>query len=739
MSLEEYAVAVLGPTVDPSSLATHSFIGLGGDSLRAMRLAALVKEEAGLRISVAELLSATPLATVLAGVDGVAGQANGGREDGPTGLTPTQRGMWMIEKVIGGSMYNLVFTCFVERGSLARDTFERAVAATTARHTGLRTLFQEQDGEVTPVVSDRHTPEIIDVEHDGAPGEFDAVVRAAAVEHGRLPFDLAAAPAVRFVYLTNPAGRTAVVLVAHHMVLDGWAVGLLLREVFAHYDALARNAPPPFTGPAPSVRSLISRQDAARHSGEWEGQAEFWLENLDGVPTTLELPSDRPRPAIQDPSGERVPLDLGAELSAAVTDRARELGITRFAFLLGAYALALSRWTDAHRLLVGVSLYGRDTAELAELIGVAGNLIPVRIDVDDDVRTADFLHSVQESLARSIYAGALPFDELISRLGVERSLSAHPLVQACFGMHDELVPHQIHTGAATIRVEEGHGGGAQFDLSLLFGRSTPSLAGQLEYATSVWSRADADGFLADFTAAAAELTVARDNPVLEELRCLSTERRAVLAKLNDTRRDFPAATVDELFRDVVRRTPDAVAVREGDVELTYAQLAGAAAEQARHLREAGVMPGDRVLVGLERSIAETVAVLGVVWAGAAYVGVDLSQPAAHLAKIVTRAAPAAALVPAQAANIPAEHGIPTCATWRPSWPSADDPTAAAVDPARLAYVAFTSGSTGVPKGVGVPHRAAVRLVHEADYVRLGRGERVLRLSPLAFDASTLEI
>ncbi|MET0236330.1 MAG: amino acid adenylation domain-containing protein [Kibdelosporangium sp.] len=737
MSLDDYAVAVLGPETDVTGFATRSFIGLGGDSLRAMRLVALVQERFGVKIPVAGLLSSAPLATVLNDVAAIPGRVSDGAEpDETTGsLSRTQRGMWMTEKVVGGSTYNLVFTCFVEDGSLRRETFERSAAATVARHTGLRTVFRERDGEVTPVVLGRHVPEIIDVEHNGVATEFDDFVRATAAEHGRKPFDLATVPAFRFVHVTNSAGRQAIVLLAHHMLLDGWAVGLVLNEIFAHYNALARNVPSPFTEPGPAMRALIRRQEESRDSGEWDTQAEFWIKNLDGVPRVLQLPSDRPRPAIQDPAGERISLDLGVDVSLLVEARARDLGITRFSFLLGAYALALSRWTGARRMLIGVSLYGRDTAELAELIAVAGNLVPVRVDVDDDAPVAHFLRSVQDSMAQSIDAGALPFDELVTRLGAERSLGAHPLVQVCFGMHDQLVPQRIHTSTAELRIEEGHGGGAQFDLSLLFGQAEPALAAQVEYATSVWSKADAEGFVADFKAAVGQLTTMH-NPVLEDLRCLSSDRHAVLAKLNETRRDFPETTLDELFRSVARRTPDAVAVREGDTELTYAQLAGAAAEQARRLRDVGVGPGDRVLVGLPRSIAETVALLGVMWTGAAYVGVDLSVPGAHTDKIVAKAAAAAALVPPESADIAAAYGIPICSTWERPWPSG---TTSAADHGQLAYVAFTSGSTGMPKGVAVPHRAAVRLVHEADYVRLGPGERVLRLSPLAFDASTLEI
>ncbi|MEU7531390.1 amino acid adenylation domain-containing protein [Saccharothrix sp. NPDC042600] len=738
MSLDEYALSVLGPATDRAGFANRSFIALGGDSLRAMRLTALAQEQLGLRLSVAELLSSTPLATVLAGAT-----ANGPTPDGPTPqgnattagdaqptatLTPTQRGMWLIENVLGGSTYNLVFTSHVDSGTLDREVFARAAQAATDRHATLRTLLREQDGEVKPVVLDRVTPDILDIAHDGP--DFEGFVRATAAEHGRIPFDLTAAPPLRYLFVTG-ADRQAVVLVAHHVLLDGWAVGLLLDELFTNYRALKAGEPVKTT-PAPTTEALLRRHEQDRASGEWDRLAEFWLKHLDGVPTVLEVPTDAPRPTVQDPAGDRIPLDLDAELTTLAETRAHDLGITTFALLLASYGLALSRWTGVDRLLVGVSLYGRDTAELADLIAVAGNLVPVLVEVDDDAPAADYLRAVQDSLARSIEAGALPFDELVTRLGVERGLSAHPLVQVSFGMHDQLVPQRIEAGDVVLRVEEGHGGGAQFDLSLLFGRSRPTLGAQLEFATALWDTADARAFLDDYTTAVRELATATGR--VEDLRCLSAERRAVLDAVNQTRREFPATTADGLFRAAAQRTPDAVAVREGDLELTYAQLAGAAAEQARRLRELGVGRGDRVLVALDRSIAEVVGVLGIAWAGAAYVGVDLAQPEAQVRHILAKAAPKAVLATKDVSHL----GVPVCATWEPSWEASDaEPTGTGPDD--LAYIAFTSGSTGLPKGVAVPHRAVVRLVHEPDFVHFGPEDRVLRLSPLAFDASTLEL
>ncbi|MGW2559530.1 non-ribosomal peptide synthetase [Streptomyces sp. NPDC001514] len=756
MRRRQLAVSVLGEGTDPETFATESFLALGGDSLRAMRLAALVQEQLGLRIAIKDLLGGEPLDDVLAGAraEEAAPAATDGNSagDGADGtvdaLSPAQRGMWLIERVAGGSPYNLVFSCFAEGGELDRGILAKALAETVARHEGLRTVFRETDDDVVREVLPAYAAEVTAITYDGPADGFEEYVRREGTEQGRKPFDLSAAPAYRFLHFSHPQGRHAVVLAAHHMLLDGWAVGLLLQELFTRYGALVDGGSEPGFGPAVPLRALTRHQDSRRALGAWDSQTEFWRKQLDGVPSVLELPADRQRPAIQDAAGDRTVLDLGAEATTAVAERARELGVTPYAFLLGAFGLALSRWTGTRRLLVGVPLLGRGTSELERLVAVSGNLVPVRIDVDDDASADDYLRSVHASLALSIDAGDLPFEELVARLRVERSLGCHPLVQVCFGMHDQLVPQRLAAGDTTLRVEEGHGGGAQFDLTMLVGHAEPSFAGHVEYATSVWTQEEARAFIAGFRAAVEQLASGTTG-LLEDVRCMSAEGRARLDEINDTVRDFPETSLEALFRAAAARTPDAVAVRDETSELTYAQLAAAAAAQARLLREAGVGPGDRVLVGLDRSVAEAVAVLGVQWAGAGYVGIDLSQPDTHLARIVARAEPTAALagpVSGAAATRVAELGVGAVATWEPSWPAGTDEIDAPVapeDPARLAYVAFTSGSTGEPKGVCVPHRAVIRLVHDAGhdagYVRLGPGERMLRLSPLAFDASTLEL
>ncbi|WP_153812547.1 non-ribosomal peptide synthetase [Streptomyces sp. SUK 48] len=739
--LEELALSVLPGEPDTAALAELSFVRLGGDSLRAMHLVSLAEERLGVAVPLGRLLTDEPLRAVLARAQpasepraGARGPlAEPGRAEGQ--LSHAQQGMWLTERAVGGSPYNLVFAAFAE-GPLRRDLLAGAVASVGRRHENLRTRFVDVDGRADRQVDDEFTVGIEELAYEAErDGGFEPFVRAAAAREGRAVFDLAAAPPLRFLYASAGSGRHALVLIAHHLLLDGWSVGLLLRELFAAYDHPDRPL-----APAPRFRCLLDHQESLSASGVWDREGAFWEGHLAGVPAVLELPSDLRRPALQDPSGARVPFDLGAETSAGITARARECGVTPFACLLGAYALALGRHTGARRLLIGVPLAGRTTPELRELVAVTGNLVPVRIDLDDDRGIGDHLRAVQRSLALSLEHGSLPVDTLVTRLGMGGSTSRHPLVQFCFGMHDQLVPRRLATRELAVRIEELHGGGSQFDATLFVSDSDPSFAGSLEYATGALLPAEARAFLADFAEAVVRLARDPAREILEDVRALSAPQRARLDRLNRTGQPYPALTVEELFLAQVERRPSATAVREGEQALTYAELAEAAARQAARLHAAGVRPGDTVVIAVERSVAEIVAVLGALWAGAAYLGMDPALPASRVDQMFDRVKPAAVVArPGAGLGRLGEIGLPPVEPW-PSGTGVPvvRPTGEG-DPGRVAYLAFTSGSTGTPKGVRVPHRAVARLVHDAAYLRLGPGERMLRLAPLGFDASTLEI
>lgn len=588
--------------------------------------------------------------------------------------------------------------------------------------------FVEPGGLETEILADavvdllaHHAPEIMRLEFDGAAEYFDTYAGQTAREFGRPPFDPSAATSMRFLLLSHEGALRAVAVAAPRFVLDAHTVALLFRALFSRHDELRLDA------------SAARGGDSAesRPTDEQVRLTESWADRLAGVPTALEIPSGEPRLHPSNTSDKRLPFELSAETTKAVLRRSRALEVTPSAFLLAAFGLTLGRMTGADMLLVGVP-------------SPTGDLLPVRIDIEDGRTPGAFVRAVHESLAWSLNAHGVPFPRIMERLGIDPSGPGHPLVQTSFGTHDELIPEQAETGTARIRIEKMDGGESRFDLSIRFGQDQPSYAGHAEYATSLWSLGEAQSFVLDYVAAVEQLAgaAADDAITLADVRCISPAGLKVLEEINQTDGVvFPSSSLDELFRAEAARRPAAVAVRDTESALTYSELAGAAAEQARLLRAAGVQDGDAVLIGVQRSVAEAVAVLGTLWAGGTYVGVDLTQPAAHTARIIAKAAPTAVIVgDDDTGGAFIRHGVPVVSSWRPDWDlGGDHVPPAAPDPDRLAYIAFTSGSTGEPKGVAIPHRGVIRLVHDADYLVLGPGERVLRLSPLAFDASTFEL
>jgi amino acid adenylation domain-containing protein len=699
--------------VTDAQIATTSFIRLGGDSLRALRLVGNAARRLDVPLRVADLLADISLGEVL----GIAAAARTGPagpmpvpQSGETGqampVSPMQEGLWLGNQILGSAPYCLVIYCHVT-GDLRPDLLARAIAQTGRRHDGLRTVFQASGGHVSRLVTEcALTLERI------------PFTTGIAERLRREPFDVARYPPIRLALASANSRRHVLVLAVHHILLDGWSIALTLREIFARYDALAAGEGYD-PGPATPAGAHEAWQQQLRARGVLSGQLAFWQRRLDGVPELLELPSNKPRPPVRDAAGARLPVDLGPELTGNVHAAARSAGITTTAFMLAALGLTTARYTDAERLVIGMPTAGRPP-ELSELVGVTVNLLPVRIDIPQDISVREYLRMVQESLSVSLDHDAVPFSEITQARNVVRSARQHPLVQVAFGMHHNVLPATIPSRFAEIRLEEGYGGGSQFDLDLLISRSEPTLSGQLEYSTAIWDERDAAGFLASLTAGITSLAAASDAK-LSSVRCIGAEGRSQLAALAAHPGESSSGSLDDWFRAQVARTPDAPAVRDGGTVLSYAELDQAATVQADLLRQAGVTAGAKVLIACPVSAAEVVAVLGVIRSGAAYCGLDRDAPPARMGQILATLRPSAVI---------GEDG-----RTRESAGRADP-----AGPDRLAYIAFTSGSTGGPKGVCVPHRGVQRLVAGLPrYAPIGPGDRVLRMSPLSFDASTLEI
>lgn len=709
--------AALGVPVAEPAVRTRSFVALGGTSLQAIGLVAAGQRQLGKDADIAGVLSDRPLGEVLAAAGDFTGSAPvAAAGAGQRGLLPGQKGMLAAHVSGQDQPYHLMFTLAADV-PLDLGPTRAALRALVTRHESLRTMFTHgADGVGRVVLPAPHEPRLL-LAH------LPAGVNAVAAVHDLYGRDSATllrpfeAPPVVFVH-TSAGDRGLLTVLVHHVLADGWSIGVLLRD-FAELYAGAD------LGAAPSPEWVATRLTAMTASGARDSALARVTARLDGAPAELTLPTDLPPVVEADGRGARLGFTLSPAATAAAETLARQARATIPTVLLAAWSLTVARRAGVADVVLGVPAAGRFEAGMDRIVGLCTRVVPVRCRIPGDATPTAFVATTSAAMADAVADADLPFDDVVAALGHAGDTGHNPLAQFGFAAHHELVPDRV--GGWT--VHEGHCAGAVFDALLyLQGWSArPRLA--LEYATAVVTAADAGELASSFEAVLVGLATAT---TVDEVSGVSA---AQAARLRELGAGGEFATTDDLWRAFARHaaaTPDAPAVADEHESLTYGQLHDRALAQAAALHACGVGAGDRVLLDVTRSVAEAVAVLGIARVGAAYVAVDRTATAEQRAHLARAATPKARI-----ADRPAEPEwthVPDC----PAGATAELPVHTP-NPAGTAYVSFTSGSTGTPKGVVVPHRAVLRLAEDPALFADPEGLCFLRLAPLAFDASTLEL
>ncbi|MXV13445.1 amino acid adenylation domain-containing protein, partial [Xanthomonas sp. LMG 8992] len=729
------------------------FFELGGHSLLAVRLVTRLRATRNVELAVGNVFVAPTLAA-LATVIAAASRASHAiipstDRAGPLPLSWAQQRLWFLDQLdaAAGAAYHIP-TALRLSGQLDLAALQASLDRVVARHESLRTTFVSVEGEPQQVIAPPDSGFALTL-HDLR--GLDAVAQAAAVTELRLaearaPFDLAQGPLIRGRLLALSAQEHVLLVTQHHIVSDGWSIGVLVREVSALYAAFLTGAPDPLPALPVQYADYAAWQRSWLQGDLLQEQIAFWREQLRDAPALLELPTDRPRPAMQRYAGDRIPVRVDVGLVSALHALSQRHGATLFMTLLASWSVLLARFSGQDQVVIGSPVANRQRAEIEPLVGFFVNTLALRVDLREDPSVAALLAQVRTTTLAAYAHQDLPFEQVVEALQPARSLSYSPVFQAMLGLNNTPTDGELALPGVSLAVLDNPQNTAQFDLALSLSEVAGALAGELTYATDLFDRQTMERLLGCWMSVLNAM-VADDQQTVCRLPILpDAERETLLVRFNATQTEYPyRQPVHAEFEAMAVRQPDAIAVEHGEQRLTYGALNRCANRLAHRLIALGVRPDDRVAICMERCTELVVAVLGVLKAGGAYVPLDPAYPAERLAYLLQDSAPSVvvtqpSVVLPLAASVPRLH-LDTQGLEELTGQSESDPLPQGMGTHHLAYVIYTSGSTGQPKGVAMPHRALRNLLAWQEGADSGAclPQRVLQFSALGFDVAFQEI
>ncbi|HEY0640975.1 MAG TPA: condensation domain-containing protein, partial [Pseudonocardiaceae bacterium] len=655
------------------------------------------------------------------------------RPDGaPVQLSYAQRRLWFLSEYEPDSpAYNIPLAVRL-RGGLDVEALGEALRHVVARHEVLRTLYPSVDGEPAPLLEPAAAFTVPPVERVA-----DEDLPWWLAEQARRPFDLARELPIRVALAEAGPDHHMLSIVLHHIAADGWSIGVLADDLTAAYGALRAGGTPRLAELPVQYADVAHWQAERAAEGVVERDLAWWTEALRGAPTTLTVPTDRPRPAVAGDRGARVVVPLGAGRSARVRALATELDATPFVVLLAALQVVLSRYTGSEDVLVGSPIAGRTHSEMERLVGCFVNTLALRADLSGDPTVRELLHRVRDTTFGAFSHQDVPFERLVDALDLPRDLSHTPLFQVMLNVHNQPLPRFALAGLET-EFTDTTTHTAKFDVSLAVvdDPAEPDMTVDLVWRTDLYDEPTVRRLFGHLTTVL-DAMAADPGARVATLPLLTADERRMLAAVDGTAVPgvTSAGTLHGLVGRWVARTPDAVAVVGEDGALTYAELDARANAVARELIALGVGPDRPVGLLAERGAALAVGMLGILKAGGAYLPLDPVYPDGRIRDLLTGAGAVAVVATPELAGRVATV-LPVVRL--------TGATAAPVDVAvpadALCYVLFTSGSTGRPKAVAVEHRNYLNyLAGLRDRTGAGVGWSWALVSTFAADLGTTNV
>ncbi|TWT64730.1 non-ribosomal peptide synthetase [Allorhodopirellula solitaria] len=645
-------------------------------------------------------------------------------------LSDAERRLWFVDQIAKDDpFYNMPLAARL-RGPLDRESLQHAVDQLVARHESLRSTYHLVDGEPQRTIHEQMRVDCVwyDVSH-GEHVEADLKRRMRVA--GRTPFDLEHGPLLRVNVYRISDDEHVVLFVMHHIVSDGWSMIVMLRELTLVYevaqgDHAASDESNATLPPLAIQYADFARWQQERSSSERiEEQMDYWRRNLQDAPAVLDLPTDRPRPAVQDFIGATVEFEFSRELTTAINELATRLQTTPFAVLMAAEAVLLGRYSQSDDLVLGTASAGRTHPEIEPLIGFFVNTLALRIRLHDQPTFADLVGQVHQRTVEAHEHADVPFERLVEELAPSRDRSFSPIFQSALVMQN--LPRDIsEKGRLEVEPMLVDNGTAKYDLTFFLWEESHRLIGHVEYRSTLFDRETIERLIDSFRTLLEAATGSPETQV-DRLPILSSDQYdQVVHAFNATEKGYPGPhLLHELVATQAAKFPEKTAVVDRSQSISYDELMRRVDWFAGQLLEAGVQRESAVVIRLPRSVDLIAAILGVLKAGGSFVPVDPGLPSARVEHIVTDTA-AVAVVDEEWIATRGELTVPT------HFPD--------IDPGDRAYVIFTSGSTGRAKGVEIEHDGISNFVRaQIDRMGLTADDRFSFSFSPSFDGAVSEI
>ncbi|HEV2988768.1 MAG TPA: amino acid adenylation domain-containing protein [Candidatus Angelobacter sp.] len=751
-SVEEILAGIWSQVLSVGRISrTDNFFSLGGHSLLATQVTSRIRERFRVEVPIRALFEAPVLMNLAERIEEA---MRSPAESSLPRLRPfpksasvpashAQERLWFLHQLDPDSSAYNISTAIQLDAEVSLAALEQSLGEVVRRHDSLRTTFTSEKGHALQEIHPHQALKLPLVNLGGLGAEEQiAEVKRITQQESLRPFDLSKGPLFRTHILQLNTQYTLLVTM-HHIISDGWSMGVLTKEVEALHNAFCAGLESPLND-LEIQYSDYSQWQREYLQGEYlERELSYWKPQLAGAPTVLELQTDRPRPAIRTQGGVQIPIELSPELARDLQEFGKREGSTTFMTLMAAFHALLARYTGQDDLLVGSPVAGRGQVELESLIGFFVNMVVFRSGLRSQPTFRNLVKQVRESALGAYAHQDFPFEKLVEELQPERSMGRNPLFQVILAFQNAPMP-ALQMGGATLPSGSPATAEMKFDLELYFWEDNGRLSGSLVYSPELFDSDTIERFARHFQILL-QKAVAQPAVPLSDINVMeSGEFRQIVEEWNATVIGFQAtACVHELFERQVERTPGGVALRHDQQQMTYQELHERSNLLANYLRNHGVGPEVLVAVCIERSPEMIVALLAILKAGGAYVPLDPEFPADRLAYILADAqVPVLLTQEGCLQKLPSLTAKTICLDkdWDAISQESNQDVFSGVASDNLAYVIYTSGSTGHPKGVMINHASLVNLItwHNRQY-GITPADRAIQLAGLAFDAATWEI